>query len=215
MITSPGQELLAGWYAFCFRWGIMLDYMLDQFPVRKDLQDGSPCSIRPPEATDEEPFRAFHQVIPEREQLFIRNRIRDGSLFREWTSDPSFETNLPLLAFVDGHLTAMALLYQRPGGWKRHVGKVSFLTHPEYHGLGLIDCLLEKIIEAARHCGLSRLESEINGERETAIKALQTAGFEELVRLPRYIQDMDSEFHDYVLMGMELTPSFENLGAGD
>lgn len=193
----------------------MLDFTLSRFPVRATLQNGAPCSLRTPEASDEPAFNEFHQVIPEREQLFVRSKLRDGTLFREWTSDPTYEANLPLLAFVDGRLTAMGVLTQRAGGWKRHIGKVSFLTHPDYHGLGLIEFLLAEIIEAAKHCGLIRLESEINGERESAIKAMAAAGFQELVRLPDYIFDMNAQTHDFVLMGMELIPAFENLGAGD
>ncbi len=192
-----------------------MDIILERYPLRTELNDGSPCSIRPPAAADEAPFAAFHGVIPESEQLFVRAQIRDGSLFRKWTSDPSFETNLPLLAFVDGQLAGIGVLRQRPGGWKRHIGRVSFLTHPDFHGLGLIDQLLAEIVEAARHRGLTRLESELNGERRTAVRAMAGVGFEELVRIPGYVQDMKAEHHDYVMMGLKLIPEFENLGTGD
>ncbi len=82
-------------------------------------------------------------------------------------------------------------------------------------GLGLIDRLVAEFITIARQCGLTRLESEINGEREVAIQSMAAAGFEELVRLPESIQDMEAEFHDYVLLGMRLVASFECLGTGD
>ncbi len=193
----------------------MLEEILEEYPKRIELKDGSPCSIRLPQATDEAMFCAFHRVLPEREQLFVHNQIRDGSLFRQWTADTSFESNLPLLALVDGQLTAMAILRQRPGGWKRHIGRVSFLTHPDYHGKGLIDALLDEMVTAARHSGLIKLESELNGERASAIESMVAAGFEELVRLPNYVQDMQAESHDYVLMGIHLIPDYEDLGVGD
>ncbi len=192
-----------------------MNLSLDRYPIRTVLRDGSPCSIRPPTASDEAAFRDFHLEVPERERLFIRNQIRDGTLFREWTCDPEFEDTLPLLAFVDGELKALGVLRERAGGWKRHIGKVTLLTHPEHHGKGLLEELLGEIVEAARNRGLARLEAEFNGERESAIRAMSAFGFEELARLPGYIQDMDAEYHDYVLMGMELVASFENLGAGD
>lgn len=194
---------------------IMLETALEKFPCRTELEDGTPCSIRPMAAQDEQAFREFHAVIPEREQLFIRSEIKDGTLFHKWIDRPDFGKTLPLLAFVDGNLVAMVTLHQRLGGWKRHIGKVYFLTHPDYHGRGLITELLTLIIDLAKHCGLTKLESEFNGERAVAIEAMGTAGFEELVRLPRYIQDMQSHKHDYVLMGMNLVASFDNLGAGD
>ncbi len=191
----------------------MLEVALEKFPLRQTLDPDLPCAIRPMAPGDESAFRDFHTVIPEREQLYIRSRIKDGSLFREWMADPG--QHLPLLLFIDGRLAAMGSLHQRLGGWKRHIGQVHFLTHPDYRGLGLIDRLLVEIIEIARHGGLTRLESEINGERTAAIEAMAAAGFKELVRLPDYIQDMNAQYHDYVLLGMELVASFENLGAGD
>jgi hypothetical protein len=79
----------------------------------------------------------------------------------------------------------------------------------------LIDHLLSIIVEVSAELGLTKLESEINGERKVAIESMATAGFKELVRLPDYIRDMRAESHDYVLMGMNLVASYENLGAGD
>lgn len=193
----------------------MLESALEKFPVRTKLVDDVHCSIRLMEIGDELMFRNFHAVIPDREQLFLRNQIKDGTLFREWMANPETGEHLPLLAFVDGRIVAMGYLNQRLGGWKRHIGAVTFLTHPNYRGLGLIDLLLEEIIDLARHCGLTKLESEINGERVSAIEALAVSGFCEIVRIPDYVRDMKANSHDYVLMGMELVADFEFLGAGD
>ena len=193
----------------------MIDFLLEKFPVRCELRDGSPCSIRPLEATDEAALKEFHHVIPEREQLFVRNKILDGSLFQEWIADDSFESNLPLLAFVDAKIAGLGVLAQRQGGWKRHIGKVAFLTHPDYCGQGIIDEMMKLLVDFGAHYGMTRLESELNGERKSAIKSMAAAGFQELVRIPEYIQDMNAQYHDYVLMGIELIPDFENLGAGD
>jgi len=193
----------------------MFQALPDRYPRRTTLADGAPCSIRPLQAEDEGVFRSFHRSIPEAERLFVHRDVLDGSLVRSWTSDPSYELTLPLMAFVDGHPTALGVLGSRPGGWKRHIGKVTLLTHPDHHGRGLIDRLLEELVEVARDRGLTRLESEFNGERRRGIKALATFGFEELVRLPGYVQDMHADYHDYVLMGLNLVPEEDNLGAGD
>lgn len=183
--------------------------------LRIELSDGTPCAIRRMAEGDEPAFRGFHAVIPEAEQLFIKSKIRDGSLFKEWMEDPKGEEHIVLLAFVDGSLVAIGSLHQRLGGWKRHIGKVYFLTHPEYRGLGLMDALLKKVIEISEDLGLTKLESELNGERTVALESLGAMGFQELVRLPDYIRDMKAESHDYVLMGMDLVADFDNLGAGD
>jgi len=45
----------------------MRDLALEKFPVRVDLKDGTPCSIRLMESGDGGAFRDFHAVIPEEE----------------------------------------------------------------------------------------------------------------------------------------------------
>ena len=203
------------WHMKCFRYVVMLELVTDQFPIRCELKDETPCSIRLMNQKDEPAFRDFHSVIPEEEQLFIRSQIKDGTLFREWMTNSEEAEHLALLAHVDGQLAAMGSLHQRLGGWKRHIGKVYFLTHPEYRGLGLIDQLLGAIVDVAGKFGLTQLESELNGERKIAIDSLGAVGFNELVRIPNYIRDMRAQPHDYVLMGKNLVPDYENLGTGD
>jgi ribosomal protein S18 acetylase RimI-like enzyme len=92
---------------------------------------------------------------------------------------------------------------------------VGALTHPEYRGVGLIKVLINELVEVARHCGLTKLEAEFNGDREAAILTFKECGFDELARIPDYLQDMNANDHDWVLMGMKLTTDAENAGAGD
>lgn len=193
----------------------MIELIATQFPYEAKLNDGTPCVIRRMDQGDETDFREFHQFIPDEEQLFIKSQIKDGSLFRDWMAKPDDPEHLALFAIVDGGVAAMGSLHQRMGGWKRHIGKVYFLTHPDYKGLGLIDILLESIVRVSTQFGLTKLESELNGERLNAIDSMSAAGFKELVRLPNYIRDMKAESHDYVLMGINLVASYDNLGAGD
>lgn len=193
----------------------MIELLGGKLPRTIELSGGLVGTLRWMERADEAAFREFHSVIPEEEQLFIKSRIRDGSLFHEWMDTADTSEHLALLAFVDGRLVAMGSLHQRMGGWKRHIGKVYFLTHPDYRGLGLLDALLAELVIVAKHFGLTKLESELNGERTVAIESLAAMGFTELARLPDYVRDMKAQPHDYVLMGRDLVPAYENLGTGD
>lgn len=193
----------------------MIELLGGKLPRTIDLSGGLVGTLRWMERADEAAFREFHSVIPEEEQLFIKSRIRDGSLFHEWMDTADTSEHLALLAFVDGRLVAMGSLHQRMGGWKRHIGKVYFLTHPDYRGLGLLEALLAELVIVAKHFGLTKLESELNGERTVAIESLAAMGFTELARLPDYVRDMKAQPHDYVLMGRDLVPAYENLGTGD
>ncbi len=193
----------------------MIEDAIETFPVRDSLKNGVQVLIRPAEADDKSAFEEFLAAVPDDELAFARHRRTDGSRFHEWVEPLDFEWNLPILAFADGKLIGDLTLHQREGGWKRHIGLISLLTHPEFRNIGLVDVLIAQAIEIAKHAGLTRLEAEFNGDRAVAIKALGLCGFVELARVPNYVQDLSAQYHDYVLMGMELIPPDDLLEAGD
>ena len=193
----------------------MIEFALDKFPVRHLLRNGVQCLVRPLQKDDQASLQRFHQAIPPADRFLIKHRITDSALFHGEAQELDFEQNLPLLALADGQIIGHATLHQRPGGWKRHIGMVGALTHPEYRGIGLIKVLIDELVEVACHCGLTKLEAEFNGDRSTAIHNFKECGFDELARIPAYLQDMHANEYDWVLMGMKLTIDAENAGAGD
>ena len=119
---------------------------------------------------------------------------------------------LPLLALGGNRIIGDATLHQQLGGWKRHIGRVSVLVHPQFRGRGLAKALVVEVIELARGIGLEKLEAEFIGEQETAIKMFGLLGFAPLLRLPDYVRDMKAISHDYVLMGLGLETDEEYAG---
>lgn len=193
----------------------MLEFALEKYPVRRPLETGVQCLIRPLESQDQPAFLTFLGEVPEIERLFIKQRLDNPALMQDWCGDLDYDVRLPLLALADGKIIGLATLEQRHGGWKRRIGMVHVLTHPAYRGVGLADMLIHEIVEIARHSGLAHLQSEFNGERVVAIRSFAEAGFVELVRIADYVMDMQARPHPYVLMGMKLGIDHENAGAGD
>lgn len=193
----------------------MIEFALDKYPVRRPLTNGVQCMIRPLLAEDAHAFKLFHADIPVTEKFLLKHRISDDSDIEEWCNDLDYEKRLPLIAFADGQIVGHATLHQRAGGWKRHIGMVDALVHPDYRGLGVLRALLNEVVEVAKFGGLTRLEAEFNGERRNTILSFSKCGFNELVRLPDYLQDMTAQPHDYVLMGLDLGLDYEYTGAGD
>lgn len=193
----------------------MLEFALDRYPLELCLPDGLEVRVRPLDRHDEEVFQAFMLAVPSVDRLFIKDRLSDRSLFHRWCREIDYESNLPLLAFEDEKLAAVGTLHQRHGGWRRNIGSVSVLAHPNYRGRGLVNVLLSELIDLSRHDGLNKLEAEFIGDREDGIRVFSTVGFDELVRLPEYVQDMEAGLHDYVLMGMDLVTPEEFCMAGD
>ncbi len=193
----------------------MLEDALENYPCTKALDGGLECLVRPLERSDEKAFLAFLKAAPEIERLFIKQRPGTAGFRKEWCRDLDYDSALTLAAIAHGHIIGTAVLQQRHGGWKRHIGRVHSLTHPEYRDVGVSGMLVREIITVAQHCGLSRLEAEFNGERAPAIRCFLEAGFREMLRMPGYLKDMHGGRHEWVLLGMSIRPSTEFAGAGD
>jgi RimJ/RimL family protein N-acetyltransferase len=193
---------------------MMLEYALEKFPFSAKLRDGTAVIVRPLAKRDAGRLHKFFLAVPEEERLFIKQPIFEGALFKQWCQHPDFEHNLPLIMLHGERIIGEATLHQRLGGWKRHIGLITVLTHPNYRGRDVARMLVEEQVEIARNMGLRRLEAELNGERKVAIRALEQIGFEHLMKLEEYVLDMKAVMHDYVLMGMDLRTSEEYAGVG-
>ena len=193
----------------------MIEVALENYPLECELPNNLEIMVRPMDPSDEVAFHEFIVAVPEVERLFIKQRITDQAVFHQWCSELDFHSNLPLLAFTRGKLVADGTLHQRQGGWKRHIGLVSVLIHPNYRELGIVNVMIRELVEISLHCGLIKLEAEFSGEQASNIKTFANVGFSELVRLPKYVQDIRGNNHDYVLMGLELRLPDYLTSAGD
>lgn len=191
---------------------MLAPHILDDFPKEIALKDGFECLIRPLQPSDEKAFHEFFLAVPDRERMFIKHRVTEPAVIRDWCENIDYGRNLPLLALTDGKIIADATLHQQLGGWKRHVGRVSVLVLPHYRGRGLARALIHQIVEIARHIGLEKVEAEFIGEQEAAIKMFALLGFSNLLRLPDYVKDMQAISHDYILMGLDLKTDEEYAG---
>jgi ribosomal protein S18 acetylase RimI-like enzyme len=190
-----------------------LELELQKFPKAIKLRDGSPAKLRPLKRADEVEFHALFQAIPEPERMFIKHRVTDVAVIRDWCESIDLGRNLPLLAVDGNKILGVATLHQQLGGWKRHIGRVSVLVHPKVRGRGIARALVQEIVDVARNTGLEKVEAEFIGEQQAAIQMFAMLGFSELWRREDYVKDMQAISHDYVLMGLELTTDEEYAGA--
>jgi putative acetyltransferase len=190
-----------------------IELELQKFPKTAALKDGTKATLRPLHRADEKDFHQLFLGIPEPERMFIKHRVMDLKVIHDWCQNIDYGRNLPLVALIGGRIVGDATLHQQLGGWKRHVGRVSVLVHPEFRGRGLATRLVGEIIEIARNAGLEKVEAEFIGEQDAAIKMFAMLGFSQLVRLDDYVKDMQAISHDYILMGLDLKTDEEYASA--
>jgi len=190
-----------------------LEMALEEYPKDVELK-GFACKLRPLETADELAFHEFFLAVPNQERMFIKHRVTEPEVIRDWCRNIDLGRNLPLLACQNGQIIGDATLHQQLGGWKRHIGRVSVLIHPNFRGRGLAKTMVSEVIDLARQVGLEKLEAEFIGEQEAAMKVFALIGFTTLARLPNYVKDMQAVTHDYVLMGLDLKTDEEYAGMG-
>ncbi|MGD1088143.1 MAG: GNAT family N-acetyltransferase [Verrucomicrobiota bacterium] len=190
-----------------------IELELQKFPKTVALKDGKKAALRPLQPNDEKDFHQLFLDIPEPERMFIKHRVTDLKIIRDWCRNIDYGRNLPLVGLVGGKIVGDATLHQQLGGWKRHVGRVSVLVHPEFRGRGLARALIAEIVDIARRAGLEKVEAEFIGEQEAAIHMFAMLGFSQLLRLEDYVKDMQAISHDYILMGLDLKTDEEYASA--
>src|SRR5436189_915744 len=167
-----------------------LEFELQKYPKEIKLKDGSKARLRPLKKEDEKGFHEFFSAVPERERMFIKHRVTDPAVIKEWCHNIDLHRNFPLLALIEGKIVGDVTLHQQLGGWKRHIGRVSVLVLPQFRGRGLARALVAEIVSVARNLGLEKVEAEFIGDQEAAVKMFALLGFSNLVRLEGYVKDM-------------------------
>lgn len=190
-----------------------LDDILERFPKTAPLKDGTQITLRPLQSDDEKQFHQFFVAVPETERLLFKHRVTDPQVMREWCQRIDYGKILPLLAVQGNTIIADASLHQQLGGWKRHIGRISVVVHPQHRGKGLARILVSELVDIARNVGLEKLEAEFMGEQKQARHVFAELGFNELLRIPDYLKDMQALPHDYVLMGRDILTDEEYTGA--
>ena len=191
-----------------------IELELQKFPKVIALKDGTKTTQRPLRRDDEKELHQLFLGIPEQERMFIKHRVQDIAIIRNWCQNIDYGRNLPLVGLLGGKIAGVATLHQQLGGWRRHIGRVSVLVHPQFRGRGLAKTLVAEIVDIARRAGLEKVEAEFIGEQAAGIKMFALLDFRELLRLEDYVKDMQAISHDYILMGLELKTDEEYTSAG-
>ena len=107
----------------------------------------------------------------------IISRVIMPKIIASWTEDLDYSRAFPLLALKGDLIVGDITLHRIPYGWKRHIGSIRVVVHPDYHHKGLGTLLINEIVELAGEFGLEKLWAELPLEVPAAIAVFRKAGF--------------------------------------
>lgn len=178
--------------------------LLAEFPKTWMLEEGTQVTVRPMARQDRAKVARFFQSIPEGDLRFLKEDVQDPRVIERWVKQLDYDRVLPLVAEVEGRIVADASLHRRKEGWRRHLGGVRVVVDPTFRHRGLASRLVDELIDVATREGLERLYAEITAENATALDVFRKRGFEEVARFERNIVDPAGEYHDLVVLHLDL-----------
>ncbi len=192
-----------------------IDIILERYPKKITLKDGTAITIRPLRPGDEKAFHQFFLSVSESVRMLYKERVVDAKVIRRWCRKLDYGRILPLMAWRGNKIIADASLHQKLGGWKRHIGQLRLAMHMDFRNKDLAVAMLGELVDISKHFGLEKLQAELMGDHRLTRRALAELGFSELLVLPDYTKDLHANTHDYVLMGRQLVTEEDFAYAGD
>ena len=175
-----------------------------RYPQEAVVRDGRRVMIRPFTKSDTDALYEFFQGLPPEIRRFAWDRVDSKELVEGWGRNLDYSKALPLLALEGSRIVADATIHFRQGGLLRLVGRVRWLIHPDFRGVGLGTLLVNRFIDIAGKNGLRHLSCLLISDLEAdAIRVLSDLGFEKFT-LPDYGTDPDGDQHDMTLMVLKL-----------
>lgn len=110
------------------------------------------------------------------------------------------ETNLMLLAFVDGEHAGNASLMGFSMARARHRAQVGVALYQKFTGQGIGTFVLERLFAEARRAGIEQLELEVAVHNAGAVALYKKLGFAICGTLPRNMKFPDGSYEDVLFM---------------
>ncbi len=174
--------------------------IVEQYPRKVPLRDGTEIIIRPVVREDEDKLLAFFRQVPDEDRIFLADDVTNRAVIRKWCRELDYDQVLPILAEKDGVIIGDSTLRTQRAGWMRHVGEVRCVISLEYRRKGAATLLVSQLIEHAVSRGLDKIVFRAMDTQVGAINAMKALGFVKEAVLKEHVTDLRGRPHDLVIM---------------
>lgn len=189
----------------------LADILVQTYPQKVNLEDGTAITLRPLLKDDEQAFLAYFQSLAPEERVELKEEVTDPKVIENWMETLDYDLMLPLVALHGDRIVGAASLRFSLSAWTRHQGQLNLSTDPRYRAKGLGTLLLLSLEEVAAALGLEQLTAEVPQELTKAFYLFEKLGFETAAVLPGFVMDAAGRESDIVLMIKSLGPGPGNL----
>lgn len=164
--------------------------------------------LRNPEEKDAEMLLEYLQITNQETRYLLREPGEITLTAEEERayirSQNESDNSLLMIGLLDGaHVGNCSLMGMRPLRY-RHRATIAIALYEKYTGLGIGRIMLEKLILAAKDCGIEQLELEVVSGNERAISLYKKLGFEIFGTMPRNMKYRDGTYADVYWMMKQL-----------
>lgn len=151
----------------------------------------------------------FFGRIPDGEQAFLKENIRDPETAATWRRPGPARRE----AAIDEAGTLVGVVSVIPElGWSDHVGQLLLLVDPAYRGQGIGRELARAALMQALELGLSKIIVEVVADQQPAIGMFTALGFDAEALLRSHIRDRNGDFHDLIILAHMVDENWQAFG---
>lgn len=190
----------------------------EKYPKEVNLIDGSKVALRPMVESDLEKSFNFFKGLPEDVRLYLRVDVTQKDIVKRRMQDDDLFQFHRLVAIDKGEIIADASICREIYNWKRHLGEIRVIIHPNYQKKGLGTVLIQELFSVANLLGIDILYSYILEEQQGALHILSKLGFKKEIVKKGHVKDFQGKKHDLIVMScnlMETLPSEEEYLTAD
>lgn len=174
-------------------------YLLDAYPKRTKLRDGSAITVRALIPQDRAQMGEFFVRVPEEDRVFLKEDLLNREEVEIWLDEIDVDRETVMLAATD-RIVGVAVLERQRHGWSRHVGEIRIVADPAVRRSGLGHLLAETVFDLAQHSGLEKIFAQMVADQPGPIRVFKRLGFRTEATLNDQVKDRHGNKHDLLVM---------------
>jgi hypothetical protein len=172
--------------------------------TKVQLSDGRTVVVRAPAVPDDvKSLAAFFTRLPPKVRNYLKFNSTDQEVLQERLERLDDKNHWRLIAELEGHIVADAIMDREPYGWTRHVARLHAVGRPEHAGLGIKRLLFRQLVETGGGAGIERFDVEVIGSQTSLVQALIRDGFTFEATRRNFARDKNGRLHDMVILSSD------------